>query len=117
MIIGSKVTNPGELNTQITLGTRTVTTGAGGFQTAAFTAFTTNATAWAKWTNVHGGEVWQAAALNASKPATVLMRYDSRLDETCLVQKGSDVYEIVSLDNIGERGEYIELKVRLMAES
>jgi SPP1 family predicted phage head-tail adaptor len=114
MIIGSKVTNPGEMRTSIELGTRTVTTGTGGFQTAAFTSF---ATVWAKWSNVHGGEVWQAAALNASKPATVLIRYNASLDETCLVQKGSDVYEIVSIDNIGERGEYMELKVRLMAEN
>jgi SPP1 family predicted phage head-tail adaptor len=114
MIIGSKVTNPGEMRTQITLGTRTVATGAGGFQTDTFVSF---ATVWAKWTNIYGQETWQAAALNASKPATVLIRYNASLDETCLIQKGSDVYEIVSIDNIGERGEYMELKVRLMVES
>lgn len=113
MIIGNKTTNPGELRTSITLGYRTVTTGTGGFQTTTINAF---ATAWARWTNVHGQEVWQAEALNASKPATVLVRYDSRLDETCLVQKDDQVYEIVSVDNIGERGEYMELKVRALVE-
>src|SRR5512139_3510920 len=114
MIIGNKVTNPGELRTRITLGTRTVTTGTGGFQTTTFATF---ATVWARWTNVHGQETWQAEALGASKPATVLIRYNSSLDETCLVQKGSDVYEIVSIDNIGDRSEYMELKLRLMVES
>lgn len=113
MIIGSKVTNPGELRTQIQLCQRTTTSGAGGFVTSSYTIL---ATVWAKWSNIHGDEVWQAAALNSSKPATVLIRYDSRLDETCLVKYGSDVYEIVSMDNIGERNDYIEMKVRLMVE-
>ncbi len=48
----------------------------------------------------------------------MLIRYDSRLDETCLVQKGSEIYEIVgSIDDIEERHEYMELKIRLMVES
>jgi hypothetical protein len=30
----------------------------------------------------------------------------------CSILKGSDRWEIVSLDNIQERGEYLELKVK-----
>lgn len=113
MILGNKPTNPGDLRTQITLLKRTVATGSGGFQTA---GVTTIGTAWAEWENVHGSEVWNAAALNAVDPATVLIRYNSQVDETCLVQKGSDVYEIVSVDNIRERGEYMELKVKRITD-
>jgi len=111
MILGGRPTNPGELNTQIVLKKRSVAIDAGGFQ--AVTAGDTIATVWSRWRNVHGSEVWSAAAQNAIKPATVLIRYNSSLNETCLVQKGSDLYEIISIDNIDERSEYMELKVQL----
>lgn len=114
MIIGNKPTNPGDLRTQITLLKRTVTTGDGGFQTS---GTTTIGMAWARWENVHGSEVWNAAALNAVAPATVLIRYNSQVDQSCLVQKGSDVYEVVSVDDIRERHEYMELKVRRITEA
>jgi len=109
VILGNKPTNPGDLRTQISLLKRTVSTSTGGFQTPATTKI---ADVWAKWENVHGSEVWSAAAINAIQPATVLVRYNSQLDETCLVQKGSDLFEIVSIDDLRERHEYMELKVR-----
>lgn len=113
MILGNRPTNPGELRTQISLVKRTITTDAGGFQTAGTTSI---ATVWSKWENVHGSEVWSAAAINAIQPATVLIRYNSQLDETCLVQKGSNLYEIVSIDDLRDRHEYMELKVRRAVE-
>ena len=73
-------------------------------------------TAWSRWENIHGGEVWAAAAQGAVDAATVLIRYNSQVDTTCLVQKGSKAYEILSVDNLRERGEYMELKVRRLAE-
>ncbi len=109
MILGGKVINPGELRTPISLGTRAMTVQTGGFRTPAYTAF---ATVWSRWENAHGGEVWQAAALNAVQPATVLIRYRGDVDETQGVRLGSDWYEIVSMDNIEQRSEYIELKVK-----
>lgn len=109
MNIGGKTTNPGELRTQITFLSRTATGDAGGFQVPALTAV---ATVWAKWTNVHGSEAWIAASTTAEQAATVLVRWLANLDPTWLVRKGSDLFEIVSPDNIQERGEYIELKVR-----
>lgn len=113
MIIGSTPTNPGELRTPITLFKRTVSSDDGAFQTVATTKI---ADVLAKWENVHGSEVWSAAAINAIQPATVLIRYNSQLDETCLVQKGADFYEIVSIDDLRERHEYMELKVRRFVE-
>ena len=67
-----------------------------------------------KWTNAHGAEVWEAEAVQAKQPATVWMRYRSDIDVTCVIKKGSTRYEIVSLDNVGERDEYIEVKVKAL---
>ena len=109
MRIGSNITNPGELRTSITLKSRTVTTGASGFPISTWP--TTIATVWAKWVNVHGSEAWIAQTAQAGQAATVTIRYRSDVDLTCAVYKGSDRWEIVSMDNIGERNEYIEMKV------
>ena len=109
MILGGKITNPGELRTQIKVQKRTETTDAGGFQAAGWTDL---ATVYAKWTNVHGSEVWQAESVGAEMPATVLIRYIANVDTTCRVSKGGLLYEVVSVDNIQERSEYLELKVK-----
>jgi SPP1 family predicted phage head-tail adaptor len=111
MILNGRVINPGEMRTQITLESRTVTTQTGGFETP---AWSTIATVWSKWTNAHGSEAVQAAMLNAEAPATVLIRYRSGLDTTCAISKGGVRYEITSIDNIQERNEYIEMKVKRM---
>ncbi len=111
MNIGGRTINPGELRTSVVLESRTITTNAGGAQEP---SYTTIATVWAKWTNVHGSEVWTAQAVQAVHPATVLIRYRSDINLACAVSKGSERFEIVSIDNIGERNEYLELKVKLM---
>ncbi len=111
MRIGTKVTNPGEMTTQISLQSRTVSTDDGGFQSP---SWTTVAAVWSRWENVHGAEVWTAQTVQADSPATVLIRYRSGVDTAYAVLKGSTRYEIVSVDDIGERHEYMELKVRRM---
>lgn len=111
MIIGSKTTNPGALRTQVTIQSRTNATNTGGFLVPGWVNV---ATVWAKWNNVHGQEIWAASAINAIKPATVLIRYRAGIDSTCAVLKGSERYEIISVDNIENRNEYIELKVKYL---
>jgi SPP1 family predicted phage head-tail adaptor len=111
MNLNGKTINPGELRTQITLESRGVSAETGGFQTP---TWSTLATAWSRWTNAHGSEVWSAQAVQAEAPATVLIRYLAGLDTTCAVSKGGVRYEIVSIDDIGERHEYLELKVQRM---
>ena len=110
MIIGNKPTNPGELRTAISLLSPVAVSGDGGFNVPTWTVVETR---YVKWTNVHGSEVWAAEAVQAIQPATVLMRYKAGLTPAWRVRKGSLDYEIVSVDNIGERGEWMELKVRL----
>jgi SPP1 family predicted phage head-tail adaptor len=88
-----------------------VTVGTGGFQTP---TLTTIAVVWAKWVGVHGSEAWVAQTVNAMRAATVLVRYRDDVDETCVVVLDGENYEIVSMDDIQQRHEYIELKVQLM---
>ena len=119
MKIGNLVTNPGELRTQVILAKRVIGEDAGGFPT---TSFDLIAQVWAKWINVHGSEAWTSSSLGFTAPATVLIRYREELDATCVVIKGGqlnglvitggEVFQIVSMDNIQERNEYLELKVQ-----
>lgn len=114
-----RVTNPGELRTPVTLGERVTSTDSGGFTvgTLAFVALDTDAEKYVKWVNAHGAEAWGlAGSLNGAAGATVLMRFDNRVDLTFGIQKGSEWWEVVSVDNIGERGEYLELKVKRVRE-
>jgi SPP1 family predicted phage head-tail adaptor len=111
MKINGKITNPGELRTQIVLERSTLVENAGGFKSK---AYSTIATVWAKWRNVHGTEVWAAESVQATQPATLLIRYRADVDVTCAVSLGSSRYQIVSMDDIENRHEYIELKVSMM---
>jgi SPP1 family predicted phage head-tail adaptor len=81
---------------------------------SSITSYTVIATVWARWQNVHGSEVWAAESAQASEPATILIRYRSDIDVACMVNVGSKHYRIVSMDNIENRNEYIELKVSRM---
>ena len=131
MQINGRPFNPGELRTKVYLASKSMVKDAGGFQKPGYVLISE---AKAKWINVHGQETWAADARGAIKPATVTIRYRAELDETCVVVKGSvtlteaiegeetitvisggDVFEIVSMDNIQERNEYIELKVKGLA--
>jgi SPP1 family predicted phage head-tail adaptor len=111
VILNGRPINPGELRTSVDLQKRTVPADAGGAQSP---AWSTQATVWARWENAHGSEVWAAQAVQADSPATVLLRYYAGLEPTWALLKGSDRYEIVSVDDIQERHEYMELKVRRM---
>ena len=110
MNLNGRVINPGELRTPVTLQSRAAGTDAGGFQSP---TWSTIAAVMAKWTGVHGAEAWTAQTVEAQRAATVLIRYLAGVDETCAVLLGSDRYEIVSIDDIQQRHEYLELKVKL----
>ena len=109
MRIGDKPTNPGELRVAITLQKRGTSMDAGGFISASGVQ---SIAVYARWQNAHGGEAWTAAFNGATEPATVLIRYQAELDATWRVLKGTHLYEIVSIDDIYERHEYQELKVK-----
>jgi len=114
VIIGGKVWNPGEMRQSITLGSRGNTEDAGGFDKPAFTAVDT---VWAKWVNAHGAEVWEAESAGIRESATVTIRYRSDINDTWGVKKGNVWFEIVSLDDIQELHELIEMKVKRWVEA
>ena len=105
-------TNPGELRTPITFERPVITKDDGGFKVRA--SYTSIATVRAKWRNAYGKEVWEAESVGARKPATIWVRYRSDVDAACTVLRDGVRYEIVGApDNVGERGEYMEIKLRL----
>lgn len=111
MKIGASITNPGDMRTRISLNQRTVLPGTGGFQTRTLVEI---ADVYCKWVGMHGSEAWAASTMNAMRAATVTIRYRDDVDETCVVTLNDEDYEIVSMDDIRQRHEYIELKVQLV---
>jgi len=107
-------TNPGELRTKITFERPVLTQNMGGFSSR--TSYTTiKADVRVKWKNAHGSEVYEAEAIQAKQPATIWARYRSDVDATCTVLKGSTRFEIIGTpDNVGERGEYMEIKLKVL---
>lgn len=67
-----------------------------------------------KWVNAHGTEVFSAMQLQIREPATLTMRYSPLIDPAMLVYKGKDPrpYEIISLNNVEDRGKWLEIKVQ-----
>lgn len=67
-----------------------------------------------KWVNAHGTEVFAAMQLKIREPAALTMRYSPLIEPSMLVYKGRDPrpYEIVSVDNVEERGRWLEIKVQ-----
>jgi SPP1 family predicted phage head-tail adaptor len=111
MRLGQKVTNPGEFRTKVVLKSRSVLTDTGGYQKQ---SLTTVRTVWAKWVGVHGVEAWAANSANALRAATVTVRYYADIDESWVVSADGDDYEIVSIDDLQHRHEYLELKLQLI---
>ncbi len=66
----------------------------------------------AQWVNVHGLEAWVADSVQAKLGATVTIRYRSDVTPVCRVLLGSTVYQIISLDNIRQRNEWLEIKLK-----
>lgn len=68
-----------------------------------------------KWVNAHGYEVFQTMQLEIREPATITTRYSPKLlDPKLVVYKASDPmpYEIISIDNVEEQNEWLEIKVQ-----
>ncbi|MDE7054497.1 MAG: head-tail adaptor protein [Oscillospiraceae bacterium] len=67
-----------------------------------------------KWVNAHGTEVFSAMQLQLREPATLTMRFSPKIDSTLLVYRRGDPrpYEIVSMNNVEDRGKWLEIKVQ-----
>lgn len=114
MRIGDKITNPGELRSLIYLQNSTISKDAGSAQKP---IWTTRAPVYARWINAHGSEAVASESLQATNLATVLIRYYPGLNTSWAILKGSERWQIVSVDDVRERHEYMELQVRLVKGS
>lgn len=67
-----------------------------------------------KWVNAHGTDAFTALQLQLRQPATITCRYSPKITEICTVYKGNDPepYEIISIDNVEEKGVWMEIKVQ-----
>ena len=112
----------GDLRTNIRI-QKEVTTGTGSFATKAWYDLDDTAhagTAYsiqAQWVNVHGSEAWVANSVQAQLGATVTIRYRSDITPACRILLGTLPYQIVSLDNIRQRNEWLEIKVKTSVNS
>jgi len=111
MRLGNKITNPGELNTLITLQSATISKDAGGAQKPIWTDLTPPSV-WARWKNAYGPEMIAAQAVQGQALATVMIRYRPDVNIGVSILKGTDRWEIISVDDIEDRHEYMELSVR-----
>lgn len=69
------------------------------------------------WVNAHGREVYEAKQAEVTEPATLTLRYRPEITTVCTVYRESDPvpYEIISLDNVENRGVWLEVKVQRKA--
>lgn len=111
----SKSANPGELRTKARFVTVEHVTDPEGYpMDAERNVFGEGKSVMVKWINAHGTDAFTAMQLELSEPATVTMRYSELVTPQCMVFKGDDPvpYEIISIDNVEERGRWLEIKVQ-----
>ena len=70
-----------------------------------------------KWTNAWGSEVYTARQAGVREPATLTLRFNSKITSTCIVYRGRDPhpYEVISLNDVEDRHVWLEIKVERMA--
>jgi head-tail adaptor len=67
-----------------------------------------------EWKNKHGSKVYEAAAINAKEPAAIRLWYISGITPDCRVVRLEDeaVFEIVNIDDIGNRHQQLEIELK-----
>lgn len=104
--------NAGEMRTKITIKNPVYTIKDGFSREEFMNAF--SRPVWCKWVNAHGAEIYQAAELHLREPATITMRYSPRVTVKSRIWRGSDTepYEVISINNVNDRCEFLEIKVQ-----
>lgn len=99
----------GDLRHRITLQKYIETTDDEGFSTQQWQDI---ATVWASVENLYGREYWQAAAIQAENTVKFTIRYRKDLSSDMRIKFQGQHYEIISIDNIKYKNEYIEIKAK-----
>ena len=68
-----------------------------------------------QWIGAHGDETFSDDALQGTHFATIRLRYDPRINETCRVLLGGDAWEITSLDDVRQLHRWVEIKLKRKA--
>lgn len=72
--------------------------------------YETYKTLWAKVTNLHGKEYFEAAAIQKEKTVKFIFRAIKGIDETMKIDFGGKLYDITFIDNIKYENKYMEVK-------
>jgi head-tail adaptor len=107
--------NPGDLRTQIEIKSPTSTTGSNGYEQKEWkNVFGEGVYTHCKWINVHGIEVYEAQKIGLKEPATITLRYSSKITPVCQIYKKGDAvpFEIISVNDIMDRHVWLEIKVQ-----
>jgi len=67
---------------------------------------------WAKVSNLHGKEFFEAKAVQSENTVKFTIRYISGLDQTMQILFQEKIYNITSIDNIKYRNEYMEIQAK-----
>ena len=110
MELGNQLIDPGEFRTRVLLQNSTLTTDPGGAQKATWSDL---ATVWSKWINAHGPETVTSEALKTVKRATAMIRFQSGVTERTSIVKDGERWQVISMDDIENRHEYISLVIEL----
>lgn len=97
----------GEFKHRITFQTLSSVVNENGFESKGYEDFKT---IWAKVTNLHGKEYFEAAAIQKEKTVKFIIRAIKGLDETMRILFQGKTYNITFIDNIKYENKYIEIK-------
>ena len=111
----SKKATASELRTECYFKSVTRTSGSSGSASPSYAnVFGEGKKAKVKWVNAHGTDALNALQMENKEIAMLTMRYSPLITKKLVVFKGSDMvpFEIVNVDNVEERNEWLELKVQ-----
>lgn len=116
----SKRANPGEMRTPVIVEAPNRGVNENGYPTEGWKNVFGDSVVYCKWVNVHGKEVFEALSIDLKNPATLTMRYSPKITGECRILKAEDkearykdqlAYEIISIDDVDMRHEWLEIKV------
>ncbi|MBP2028697.1 SPP1 family predicted phage head-tail adaptor [Acetoanaerobium pronyense] len=99
--------NIGEFRHLITIKKQIVEQDINGFE---IKKYDIHATLWAKVSNLHGKEFFEAAAIQKEKTVKFTIRSVKTLDETMKIEFQGKLYDIIFIDNIKYENKYMEIK-------
>lgn len=98
--------NIGDLRHKVTIQTKSVTRGTAGQEVE---TWADTATKWASIEPLTGREYWQAQQINAEMTSKITIRYYFGLTTTNRIKFGTRCFDILSVQNIKERNEFMVL--------